>query len=351
MKISRIILAVFLLVIGGFILNIFISTGYFRTIKNEFDGEILKKIELPGAEDITINQKDSFAIISSTKRNFGDSKETEKGNLYFLDLKSKDLIPKLITGSFTSPFAPHGISIMKRDDSTYTIMAVNHIGDKHSLEVFSFDGSICTHNKTIKHPSIVSPNDVVLIDKNRFYFTNDHCYVKGIGKLIEDYGGLALSNVVYYDGQEFKEVANHIAYANGINYDSSKNLLFVASPRKFIIKVFRPNLDGSLNFIEDIYCGTGVDNIEFDKNGMLWIGCHPSLLKFSSYSNGKSPISPSEIIKIDYRSTGNYTLKTVFIDDGNQISASTVAAKLGDLILVGNVKDNHILILKNKDKI
>ena len=53
--------------------------------------------------------------------------------------------------------------------------------------------------------------------------------------------------------------------------------------RKFLVKVFSRSTDGSLEFIEDIPCGTGVDNIEFDEEGNLWIGSHPSLLTFSAY--------------------------------------------------------------------
>ena len=57
-----------LIVLGLYIFNIFWSTGYFRIIENKFEGEVLTKINIVGAEDITINHIDSFAIVSSTKR-------------------------------------------------------------------------------------------------------------------------------------------------------------------------------------------------------------------------------------------------------------------------------------------
>ena len=198
---------------------------------------------------------------------------------------------------------------------------------------------------------MVSPNDVVMLDENRFYFTNDHKYEEGVGRFLEDYGGLGLSNVVYFDGKNFKEVAKGIGYANGINYDKERKLLFVASPRNFEVKVYTTNEDGSLNFIEDIDCGTGVDNIEFDSEGNLWIGAHPNLLGFSSYAGGSSEIAPSEIIKIAYRGKNDYTIKQVYINDGNEMSASTVAAPYQDVIITGNVMDSHFLVLKpNRSK-
>ena len=167
--------------------------------------------------------------------------------------------------------------------------------------------------------------------------------------LLEDYAGLPFSNVIYYDGKNYSEVASGISYANGINFDRKRNLLFVASPRKFLVKVYKKNPDGTLEFIENIDCGTGVDNIEFDNEGHLWIGAHPNLLKFAAYGKGKKEYAPSEIIKIDYRNTNDYSVETIFLDDGVNMSASTVAAPFGDLLLTGNVKDDGFLILKYQD--
>jgi len=178
------------------------------------------------------------------------------------------------------------------------------------------------------------------------YFTNDHKYKYGLLRLAEDYLGLPISNVVFFDGLKFKEVANGIPFANGINYNSKKKLLFVASPRKFYIKVFKKNNDNSLSFVENIYCGTGVDNIEFDTDNNLWVGAHPSLLHFDSYSKGNSEFAPSEIISIKYIEKNNYIKENIYLEKGQAMSGSTVAAPFGNLILMGNVMDDHFLVLR-----
>ena len=332
-----------------YVANIFISTGYFRTIENKFEGKIIKKINLPGAEDIVIVRQDSFAIVSSTKGRALPKVNVETGGLYFIDLKNKDYNPILLTENFKKPFAPHGISIYKKD-SSYTIAAINHTEKGEFIEFFNLNKQKLTHQKTLENELIFSPNDLVLLDENRFYFTNDHKYKNGLKRLAEDYLGLAISNVVYFDGKNFSEVAENIAYANGINFDTKRNLLFVASPRGFLVKVYKKNNDNSLTFIEDINCKTGVDNIEFDVDGNLWIGSHPNLLHFAAYAKGKKKISPSEIIKIEYRKKGNYSIEQIYMEDGADMSASTVAATLGNVILVGNVMDDNFIILeKNKN--
>jgi len=344
---KRIILIIIVLLIV-FVAHTFISTGYFRTIENHFDGDIVKKIKLPGAEDITVSLTDSFAIISSTSRQKYPLQKEKLDGLYFMELKSGEFNMNSLTSSFKKPFAPHGISMLKQD-STYKIMAINHTLKGHSIEVFNLKNKTLNHVKTLTDPTMIRPNDLVMIDEERFYFTNDHGYTKGLGKLLEDYAGLALSNVIYYDGESYREVASGISYANGINYDANRNLLFIASPRKFLVKVYTVLPDGSLRFIEDINCGTGVDNIEFDTEGNLYIGAHPSLLRFTSYAKNKAQYSPSEIIKIAYRGTNNYTVETIYLEDGSTMSASTVAAPFRNLLLAGNVMDDEFLILKYKE--
>lgn len=265
-----------------------------------------------------------------------------------MELKSGNFNIKPLTSSFKKPFAPHGISMFKKD-STYKIMAINHTLSGHSIEVFSLQNKTLTFEKSLTDDSMVSPNDIVLIDENRFYFTNDHYYTEGIGRLMEDYAGYSASNVIYFDGENYTKVASRIAYANGINFDAKRNLLFVASPRKFLVKVYSRNTDGSLNFIEDIPCKTGVDNIEFDAERNLWIGAHPNLLRFTAYAKGGKDASPSEIIKINYRGKNDYSVEKIYVNDGKEMSASTVAAPFGNLILTGNVMDDKFLILKRND--
>ncbi len=344
--IKRISLLILVLIIA-FIAHTLISTGFFRTIENQFEGTIVKKIPLPGAEDITISESDGFALISSTNRGVYPPKEQEHGGLYAIDLKNGEFETTHLTASFLKPFAPHGISMIKRD-SIYKIMAINHTPQGHSIEVFTKYKDNLVFEKSITDPSLISPNDIVLIDENRFYFTNDHGYAKGVGKFLEEYAGLSVSNVMYFDGINFREVADGIAYANGINFDPKRNLLYVASPRKFLVKVYSRKNDGALEFIEDIPCGTGVDNIEIDKKGNLWIGGHPNLLRFKAYAQGKKETSPSELIMITYHGKADYSIETIYIGDGSAMSGSTIAAPYEDLIFTGNVMDDEFLILKKE---
>jgi len=334
-----------LIIIVFYAVYVVFSTGFFRTIENTFDGDVIKKINIEGAEDMMFLADDNFVLVSASPRKKSLKVQQKEGALYLVDLNSKDYAIKKLTTDLDIPFAPHGIS-MFQTDSVFTVMAINHTLKGHFIEVFKLQNTMLTHVRTIDNPALISPNDVVMLDDKRFYFTNDHKYETGVGRFLEDYAGLGLSNVVYFDGEKFAEVDDGIAYANGINFDAKRNLLFVASPRNFLVKVYQSNKDGSLNFIEDIDCGTGVDNIEFDAQGNLWIGSHPNLLAFSFYAGGNSEKAPSEIIKINYRGTNDYTIDQVYMNDGAEMSASTVAIPFENKIITGNVMDKHFLVLR-----
>jgi len=332
-----------LLVLSIAVAKTLFSTGFFREIYPGFEGRIVEEIQLPGVEDIAICRADSFLILSMDDRAARRDGNAHQGGLYKIDLR-KPIEPVLISGNFDQTLYPHGISLLKTDSGQYQLLVINHVQGKHTVEKFALFGDSLVHKESISDPALISPNDLVAIDENHFYVTNDHKYRSGMNRFFEDYLGLAISNVVYFDNGGFSEVADGIAYANGINYDVDRNLMFVASPRGFRVKVYSKQSDGNLEFIEDIRTRTGVDNIEFDEDGKLWIGCHPNLMKFARYATGKTPESPSEIITIDYRGEDDYEVKSVFVDDGSIVSASTVAVPFGNLVFIGNVMDESVVV-------
>jgi len=339
---------VLLSLIAAYIFSIFHATGYFRNIENFSRINILKKVNIPGVEDITISYSDNFALLSSDDRAARRDGNPHQGGLYFLNLKDPKFSPYLISGQFGSVFNPHGISLFRIDSAVYKVFVVNHVNKIHSIEVFKLWGDSLLHIETLKDDKMISPNDVVAVNENQFYFTNDHGYTSGMGVFLENYLGLAVSNVIFFDGHDYIQMAEGIAYANGINYDPAIKQLYVASPRGFKIKTYKVLEDFKLVNSTDILIETGVDNIEIDPDGNLWIGAHPNLLAFSAYAAGKREKAPSEVIKIIRKSQNDYSIEKILLDNGNLMSASSVSATFNDIVLIGNVMDNHFLITQLK---
>ncbi len=334
-------LGVLVVIVGA---KIVFESGTLRKVDPFFEGRLLKSIPLPGAEDLMVSREDSFLLVSSVDRSPDIEDDELRGDLYYVDLKNDYKITSL-SEHLDFPFNPHGISYYKVED-TYHLLVINHAREKESIERFVLKDKQLTYDTTFQDPSLISPNDIVMINESEFYFTNDHKYIKGMRSLLEEYLGRAISNVVYFNGKDFETVAGKIAFANGINYDESRQILFVSSLRKFHVQVFKRNEDGSLDFIEKIKCGTAVDNIEFDENKNIWIGAHPDLLQLDAYMKGKKSMSPSEILKINYTSKGMFTVEKIYLDPGNEMSGSTVAAVMGNYIFAGNVRDDKFLVLE-----
>lgn len=344
-KALKILLIVFVL-IGAYIGYIFSSTGYFRKIENKIYGSIRKEVPIAGVEDITVDEDDDFAIFISYDRAAHRDGNLQRGAIYSIDLSKESMPITELSKNVPVDLLPHGISLMQMDSTRHRLWVANHANGE-SIEVFDFyNQDSLVHVQTLKNEMIYAINDIVGISDDAFYFTNDHYYRNGLGRLAEDYLGLAKCETVYFDGSDYRVVDNSLSYANGINYDASRNLLFIASPRGFKINVYQRLENGDLKYFDTIDCGTGVDNLEFDSQGNLWSGCHPNLMDFAVYAKGKKSKAPSEVIKIDYRDQGDYNVETTFLDDGTTVSATSVAAPYKNLILVGNVMDDHFLVME-----
>ena len=343
-KISLLALAVLLV----FLFFRFKALGVFTKIENNFDGQTVKIFDKHGAEDIQISHIDSFALVSSTNRQVYPPVRNEAGGLYRVELKSGEFKIKTLKSAIPTPFSPHGISMVKVDDY-YRVLAVNNKMGPQTIEEFKFVNDSLIYVKTHSDSSMISPNDVLAIDRNSFYWTNDHKYTKGIKRFFEGFLALKISTVYHFDGKNYNKEVDDIAFSNGIIYDRNRNLIYVASSTGFLVKVYEPKSDGSLNFIEDIPVGTGVDNVALDEDGNIWVAGHPKLLTLHSYEAAKDKkISPSEIVKVTYKSLNDYTIEKIYVNDGSLMSASTVAAPFGNHILTGNLMDNKFLLLRQK---
>jgi arylesterase/paraoxonase len=177
--------------------------------------------------------------------------------------------------------------------------------------------------------------------------TRDHGYSSKWGRRLEEYLHLKKSSVLYYDGQEFRVVAEGLAYANGINASPDGLLLYVAATLEGKIRVYsRDPEDGALSLQDEVFLNTAVDNIEVDEEGVLWVGAHPKPLDFLEYSQNAKALSPSQVLRVALQEGGTYHVKQVHLSDGRYLSGSSVAAKWRQHLLIGSVFDRRFLICR-----
>ena len=342
MKIKWFLLILFFLLIG-FILKTMNDAGEFKTINPHFDGECRSIYGGDGPEDITI-LKNGIALITSDHRWKTLAGEPVQGNIFGYDLN--DPQPELInlTETLEIEFHPHGITVFEGDSANSVVYVVNHTSAGHSIEVFNLNRMILTHMKTITDPMLISPNDLVMVNESQFYVTNDHGTRAEWTKTIEDYLQLAMSNILYFDGECFRVVAENLKYANGINMSRDGSWIYAAETTGKRISIFKRDITtNTLTFERSIYTDSGVDNIELDKNGDLWIGAHPKLLAFTRHARNAENLSPSQVVKIFQNGNESYDWEEIYLDDGTPLSGCSVAAVYKNHLLIGAVFADHIL--------
>ena len=89
-------------------------------------------------------------------------------------LDSKILLSKTILFPYN---IDHEFS--RRDKDNFVRVKLDK-GDNDGIELLS-------HIKSISHPLMISPNDIVLINKDQFYVTNDHGTSSKKKQTLEEY--------------------------------------------------------------------------------------------------------------------------------------------------------------------
>jgi arylesterase/paraoxonase len=228
------------------------------------------------------------------------------------------------------------------------LFVVNHRPSGNFIEIFQYKNDTLQHIERITDSLMISPNDVVGVGERSFYFTNDHDEKPGALRSIKDLLTIGTGNVGYYDGEKVSITsAQNIKYANGVNVSHDGTSLYLAATSDRKILIYRRDIaTGALTLASEVDTGTGVDNIDVDADGNLWVGCHPQLLKFLSHAKDEAALSPSEIIKLSPGAEGGLIQETVYMNDGSEISGSSVGAVYKDKLLIGPVFQRHFLLGK-----
>lgn len=304
-------------------------------------------IDIPGPEDIVIDHAAGVAFVASQRRMSSAGKllkaeDMPGGSIFALDLTATPLPKRLLIdqASLKFPFHPRGCSFFAAGNGERRLMVISdRSNSEHVVEIFdvdgkTFDGVALRHVRTIGDADhFVSPNDLVALDGDRFFVTNDHGARNVLLRSLEDMFGLPLSTVVFWDGSRCHTVAKGIVFANGIAIDRARSRLYVAATRSKELRSFAWDADHPAKELaqsEAIDLPGCPDNLEWDEDGNLWIGADPSFVQLALYVAGVHATAPSQVLRVCFDEPGKPNVDEVWRDDkGETISASSVAAVHG----------------------
>jgi len=100
---------------------------------------------------------------------------------------------------------------------------------------------------------------------------------------------------------------------------------------------------GELKLLDKLNLQSGLDNIHVDDEDNLWIASHPKMLKFIGHAKDSTNKSPSQVFKLTPSTNTNYLVEEVYLNEGEQLSGSSVAVQYKNELLVGVVFDHKVL--------
>lgn len=347
--------ALVVLIVGKTLLD----AGVFRTLSPVTPPDVTVIEGFPGGtEDVIFRAGGREAFVSV--QDFLDP--SRPGGIMLLDVEQRTF-REVTPGEWRLPgkLQPHGIDLW-RGEGVERLFVVNHPGGSalpervgqsghdaiHTVEIFDVaeDGSL-THARTLRHELFVSPNDVAAVGPSSFYLSNDHGHAGGWLRAIEDYAPLYAGTVVFADESgDARVVHEGTRYANGIKASLDGRTLYLAETTEGTITSFaRDPRTNELTRAAVHDTGTGVDNIDVAPDGSLLVGAHPKLLRFLSHAS--DPVkarAPSEIIQLTPQEGGGFAQTTLYLSEGDPLSASSVGATNGSVVVVGAVFDRRLLV-------
>ncbi len=346
MRARWIIVIVIVLAFVYLVFDTLFVAGSFKTIENLSAGEIESIYTgIYGPEDMEVDEATARLFISSCdRRRILEGPRADDG-IWVLDIDS-GAAPRKIPSTYSEEFHAHGISLLRRDSTLY-LFAVNHNSFGDHIETFLVRHDTLVHLRTYNDKDLCCPNDVAAVAPEKFYVTNDHGNPWGLMRTIEEYGRLPLSSIKYYNGSGFSTVCDGLQYGNGINVNADGTRVFVATTiGRHLLTYDRNRETGELKHLASLSLDTGLDNIDVDADGNLWIAAHPKLLAFVGHAKDASRLSPSQVIRLRPTTGNEYEVADILVDDGTLLSGSSVAVRYKDWLFVGCVFQPRILRIR-----
>ncbi|MEJ0037169.1 MAG: SMP-30/gluconolactonase/LRE family protein [Gammaproteobacteria bacterium] len=306
---------------------LYVYPGFLIPVSPHFDGSC-KTIPLDQyAEDLRIDPSNGLAYLTYSAGDIGSI-----GTVMLVDLNAAEPHVRAALSSDPERFAPSGLSLYTPASGPKRLFVTSRTQlGKHSVEIFdqSPTGAF-TPVETFRDSLLWSPTAIVAVGPRQFYVVNQlgfrNAYNGGKGDVGDRLRGNQ-STVVYYDGEQMKIVAGRLSLASGIAMSPDGSTVYVAESAAGRITIFeRDPASGALKQKEQIRVPGAPHNLNVAADGTLWVSAHPHAIPFMEVLGNTSEHAPTQVLKVTPGAAPDKQVEEVYVDDGNELSAGTVAA-------------------------
>lgn len=318
------------------------TAGMFRDLEPQMAGQCKIVPGVVGPEDHTIDPETGIVYLSGYDRVAAVAGDPKPGAIWTYDLNDPSAVPVNITPDADAGFQPHGISLYIGDDGSRRLFVINHGDSQEAVDVFDVRDGALQEVTSVTGELLRSPNDLVAVSPDAFYFSNDHRFLADeFMRPFEDFLGLPVTDAVFYDGTGFRSVAPGVKGANGINVSAAGDTLYLSAARGSALHVYdREPSSGDLTHQKTIELPGLPDNIELLPDGQLLVALHPKALELLAHFGDPDLNAPSHIVKVDPES-GN--VETIFLSLGEDLSAASTGAIYKDRLIIGAIVEPKFL--------
>jgi hypothetical protein len=272
---------------------------------------------------------------------------------------------------FPGPFTAHGIDVWspKDDPNSIFIFAVNHLPSpayadgesndvpkaRSTIEIFHHVAGMseARHLRSIWHPLIRTPNDILARDSHTFYVTNEHYYREGHMRLFEDiaYQHLApWTDLVHIEVSDLhtkndSESVNATVAIKGLHSNNGlargrhNDEFLIARAAAGVLVLAEPAPYPHLKVTESIQLSSTIDNPSYfadpyvsetgrDASGFVLGG----LARAALFPDGKDPVmvwlvqpNAEDDQGGNTKAKERWTQRLIFQDDGTTIRSTSTA--------------------------
>ena len=340
-----IVLSILLVFSAGFELLRF--GGSFRAVNPEFSGACRPIALAASSEDIQIDRQRGIAYLSYLDRASLYGGQEVNGSIMLLDLNLPEPAPRAAMRFDPANFRPHGLSLWQQPGRPSRLFAISHLSKlEHVVEIAELDSGGFVPRATIHDATFAHPNAIAAVGPEQFYLVNDHPRQSDGRTRLTALLRLGNGSLVFHDGAMGRILLSDLQYPVGLALSPDRSRIYIAEGTGKALRIYRRDpADGIPTLEEVVDLGTAPDNLNVDDDGIVWMAAHPKLLSFTAHAQSPEKRAPTQVLRFDPNGP-EPRLRQIYLDDGAQISAGTVAARWRDEFLIGALLDKKVLICK-----
>lgn len=349
------LIIIFILAVCSFVFfKALARMGEFSTIVPRFDGQCETKLtSSTGIEDFAIiensplHENKDFIVYAALDRDKLKKEKDIRGGIFASPLNDLSQSEDRSLGA-PKDFQPVGIGILK--GPTNILMAINNAGDKSKVEIFQLDNDFIAHHmQSVEIKGANRLNDVVPLSANSFYVTNESKYENnGIKNFIMNILNLDKSGAIYYyDGKNSEKLYKGLSFANSIALSQDGAKLYATGTLSRNLVIFNRNVaNNKIKISDEVFLGTGADNINIDAQGRLFIASHPKIFSLIKKMWFGGNHTPSQVIVIEPAVNGKGgNIDQVYIDKAEkEFGEVSSATKVENKLIMGSIYANGLKV-------